>query len=66
MRTNYALLPTAPSLANSDRKYKRANKCRIAILLKNIAEQLQLENAEIHEAQRYQPGHDDDENPGNF
>jgi hypothetical protein len=38
----------------------------IAILLKNIAEQLQLKDTKIHKAQRYQPSHDDDENPGNF
>jgi hypothetical protein len=38
----------------------------IAILLKNIAEQLQLEDKKIHKAQRYQPGHNNDDNPGNF
>jgi hypothetical protein len=48
------------------RKSVEENSVGIAILLKNIAEQLQLKDTKIHKAQRYQPSHDDDENPGNF
>ena len=34
--------------------------------MENIADQLKLKNEEIYKAQSYQPGKDDNEDPGNF
>jgi hypothetical protein len=59
-------LPAITRAPNSEPLPAMAGTSGIAILLKNIAEQLQLKDTKIYKAQRYQPSHDDNENPGNF